>query len=174
MMSNKDLDNEEDTQENESEKSPNRSPRSPRDSPSPRRSPDESPRRSPSPGKDLLRCRSTENTSSMYTTVTDDSAPLSERLSRSLELLQDAHEDLKAGPLKEYGGLEALKEALSCVKVVGEEFERDYLGMCRDMGAIREVLEDIQGTVTSKLTNEGLHSWLDGPPAHPAGEGIID
>ena len=75
--------------------------------------------------------------------------------------------------MKDYNHLEDLKESLQCANVISDEFEREYLVMCRNMGSIRKVLEDMQVTVNNKMMNEGLQSWLDGPPAHPAGECII-
>ena len=48
-------------------------------------------------------------------------------------------------------------------------FETELAPICRDMAGIRKTLEDIQATVDTKLTNEGLMSWVKGPQAHPAG-----
>ena len=103
-------------------------------------------------------------------TISDTSLPLADRLSKTLQLLQEEGRLLQESSLKDYERLEHLKDALTCATYIGEEFESNVAGMCRDMGGVREALEDIQASVDKKLTNEGLMSWLSGPAAHPAGK----
>ena len=84
-------------------------------------------------------------------------------------MLQEEHESLKQVHMKDYTKLGYLKETMDWAGKIGTDFEEEIVGMCENVGGIRQVMEDIQVTVANKLNNEGLHSWLQEPRAHPAG-----
>ena len=95
---------------------------------------------------------------------------LGQRLATLADVLTEEETVIRDTHLKNYVRLPNLKRLLVDVEVACKEYHHVIGQLSSYVNRIQGILCNLSHIVDKKLSNEGLYSWLDGPPSSQAGK----
>ena len=98
-----------------------------------------------------------------------DLAAYKDVLTTLADLVDKENVHLKAQHFKDYDRWSNINDVMTQTFDVCQEYHRTMTQVTWAMSRLRQQLVNLRNTMDSKLTDEGLYSWIEGPLAHPSG-----